>query len=519
MMQDRQLLKWPLVQQLYTRAPTVVNSSTSLSGALPIYDSRLINAYGEVIPGTKGEYQVFKRPGIGGEVLSGYGMPGGSYTYPSPASSGAVLNLYVTNGVLYASETAVSGFSAIPGAPCYFEIIDSNPITVIILVAGGSGGAGLAGSGFLYTPSTNACVPINDATFTSIVRVPGLAFLDGWTFVMDQSGVIWNTNGQSNAAVWNALNTIPANLYGDSGVYLARQLSYVVAMKQWTTQIFYDAGAQVEGEGSPLGLVPDATVPYGCMHPFTVAKIDETLIWVTTNQDLCPQVIVLDNLTPTIVSSPSVERILKNFQAVTGPIEVGGFGSYSTGVYSWGIKIAGHRLYGLTIFALDITLVFDIDQRLWYIWTDPEGGYWPYGYPSYRSPNYVDGVAGAQFVQHLVTGGIYTLDDMYTFPTDNGEIFNVDIYTPTTSFGTLRNKSLNNMYFDSDIIKGNQMFARYTDDDYNSWSNFRTIRLDYERPELDDEGSFIRRAYHFRHAAACPFRLSSAGLDLDIGIL
>ena len=39
------------------------------------------------------------------------------------------------------------------------------------------------------------------------------------------------------------------------------------------------------------------------------------------------------------------------------------------------------------------------------------------------------------------------------------------------------------MYFDCDIHKGNQMLARCTDNDYNSWSNFRIVDLGISRPE------------------------------------
>jgi len=345
---------------------------------------------------------------------------------------------------------------------------------------------------------------------------------------MDTSGTIWNTQNTDNVAVWNALNTVRASSQADQGVFLSKQLNYIVAFKQWTTQIFYDASAQISGQGTPLGAVPDSQVPYGCLHPFTVQKIDEILLWATSNQTISPQIILMQNLTPTIVSTPSVDRVLDNFSAITAYISGSPF-YYNPGIYSWVLKHAGHRFYGLTIPLLNVTLVFDIDQKLWYVWSDSNGNYWPFGYFTYEGVNLNVGAEGIHLAQCLPSptpyqlpfnlGSLYPIDGDYDFPTDGGNIFPVDIYTPSTDFGTLREKQLNMMYFEADQVLGSKMFARYTDDDYNSWSNFREIRLDAQRPYLDDEGSFTKRAYNFRHAAACPFRIRSSGLDIDIGIL
>src|SRR5208282_11370 len=493
----KDLLRWPLVQQLYTRIPVLYPDS----GYPPLTkDARLVNAYAEMVPGTKGDYWVFKRLGVGPIAQATFGLPGGAYSYGVPGSNGSTIVLSVVGGVLYNGNVAVSGtFSTIPGVPCYFETINSNPQTIAIIPAYGS-------AGFIYTPATNTVAGITNTTFLGINRVPGLAYLDGWFFVMDTSGTIWNTQNTDNVAVWNALNTVRASSQADQGVFLSKQLNYIVAFKQWTTQIFYDASAQISGQGTPLGAVPDSQVPYGCLHPFTVQKIDEILLWATSNHTISPQIILMQNLTPTIVSTPSVDGVLDNFSAITAYISGSPF-YYNPGIYSWVLKHAGHRFYGLTIPLLNVTLVFDIDQKLWYVWSDSNGNYWPFGYFTYEGVNLNVGAEGIHLAQCLPSptpyqlpfnlGSLYPIDGDYDFPTDGGNIFPVDIYTPSTDFGTLREKQLNMMYFEADQVLGSKMFARYTDDD----------------------GSFTKRAYNFRHAAACPFRIRSSGLDIDIGIL
>lgn len=236
---DKQLLTWPLVQQFFSRAPL----STTNPSAQELFDARLINAYGEKIPNSKDEFWVVKRPGVGPLSYNPVpGRSGGTYAYGIPNSDGTTLLLSILNGQLYANGVGVTGFVATPGEPCYFETINSNPVTVIILPSAASGAQG----GYVYTPSTGHIANMVDTTFIAINRVPGLAFLNDWLYVMDVTGTIWNTQNQSDAFIWSGLNTIQANNYGDMGVCLTRQLTYVIAMKQWTTNIFYDAGAQVK---------------------------------------------------------------------------------------------------------------------------------------------------------------------------------------------------------------------------------------------------------------------------------
>ena len=77
------------------------------------------------------------------------------------------------------------------------------------------------------------------------------------------------------------------------------------------------------------------------------------------------------------------------------------------------------------------------------------------------------------------------------------------------------------MYFSSDKVGGSKMLARYNDEDFSpsGWSNFREIDLNQTHPYLDQDGSFTRRAYHFRHYSRLPFRIKSADLQMDLGTL
>jgi hypothetical protein len=281
-------------------------------------------------------------------------------------------------------------------------------------------------------------------------------------------------------------------------------LNYLIAIKQNSAQVFYDAG---NSPGSPLGAVPDAQMPFGCLCGSSLQQIDNTLFWVTSNETISPQVVRVDNLVPLIVSTPSVDRILDNMMWMNP----------NKDVRSWVLKHAGHRFYGLTLVHNNITLVYDIDQRAWYIWTDSVGNYWPVAAMAYIPP--FQGAMGKHIVQHMNDGNVYHLDGDYAFPNDYGTLFPVDLYTPNFDGGVDRRKHLNLLRFNADVVRGSALQVRYSDDDYMSWSQFREVDLSRERPFLDRNGTFYRRAYHFRHKRNTTLRIKSVDLQLDVGTL
>lgn len=493
---------FPLVAPLQTRSPD-----------LPLTkDARLYNGYAEFNSLSK-EYDIYKRMGLGATpfVSETAGVGQGTYTYTGNSTTPQTLT--IINGTLYVTQ--VIGFpvphfvTAAVGtvdsdAPYQFETISSSPQVVVL-------GNGIAA--YIYQPSGGTLTQITDPNFP-LLFAPGWAFDDGTLYVMSNTGGIYGSS-IDDPSTWSALNLIQANSNADAGIALAKQLTYVIAMKQWTTQIFYDNGNAAPG--SPLSPVPDSQMPLGCASAQSVQSIDNTLLWVTSNQTVSPQIVQMDNLIPQIVSTPGVERILNNFTFVnttSNPF-------VNTGVESWSIKFGGHRFYGLTMKALNLTLVYDLDQKLWYIWTDPAGNYWPVVCMTYFPPFKLSQTfaKGIHYAQHATNGGLYPLDAPQIYPTDLGQIFPVDIYTPNFDGSIDRTKQLNMIRIQADRQMGSTLQARYSDDDYVSWSNFRTFNLGVKRPILPNWGSFYRRAMHFRHACPTPLRLRAVSLQIDVGSL
>lgn len=494
---------WPIAQNLDIRSPTTILTK----------DAKIINGYVEKDP-LDGKLWVYKRPGM-------------TITTTIPASNpintqGCFLSpngnlIYIHGGVAYFGG---SSFTVDPTDPYSFV---AGPQVFTAGYAQYNYNLGLHNSAVGYTASyNNTHIPpyilmtqITDANFTSIATgygfTPGFVSLDGTYYVMDIVGRIWGSN-INDMTTWPVLNVISANTTSDLGVGIAKQLNYIVAFKQWGSQVFYDAGNTT---GSPLAPVQDAQIPYGCAHGRSIQNIDDQLIWMATNRNIAPQVVLMKGLATRVVSTPAVERILDGVPPNVNPAD--------TSIFSWSFKHGGHKFYGLSVVSLGFTLVFDLSTEVWQIWTGASGGVWPIfqfagdsqvaQYFTPAAPSHTPPYPGS-------TSYIVSVDGDYIYPNDNGTLFPVDIYTRAEDFGTPRSKQLSAMYFLADQVNGSTLQSRYSDDDYQTWSNFESIDLSSSKPRLGSQGTFdYRRAYHFRHQANTTFRIKPGYLQMDIGTI
>ena len=251
---------------------------------------------------------------------------------------------------------------------------------------------------------------------------------------------------------------------------------YVIAFKQYSVEMFYDAG---NATGSPLGSVPGQKLNYGIRHFGTLSDISGVLLWVDAIRSGGMSVRIMDQLTAQPCSTPPIERLL---QAADRN------GYFNGPVYTWNAKIDGHMFYCLTIEGLNLTLVYDITQKLWYEWTAPNGGYMPIVASAY--------VGGQTLVQGKNDGNVYVLTTQA--PSDNGSQFTCDVYTPEYDGGTYRRKVIDRMRIVGDVQPGNIIQIRTSDDDFLTWSPFRTVDMGQKAPTLANCGTFVRRVWHLR---------------------
>ncbi len=512
----------------YDRLPLVIepdNRDTTTNK-----DAHLVNAYMETIKTlTRQEVQIYKRPGTlfssqpSGGTAAGQGMYnwlgniyaifGGTLykngvskgsvdttngVYRFSSNLGATPKLQLGNGVkaynyddanglvqIASTGTVVNAGSFLVGSTYIIAVVGTTDFTIIGAASNTVGisftatGAG-AGSG-------NATVSGFPAAF-----VKGWAFLDQTTYVMDSAANI-DGSGLNDTVNWTPTNTLQAQIEPDGGVALAKQLVNAIALKQWTTEVFYDAGNAL---GSPLGRIPGAKANFGCLSADSVQDMSGVLVWLATTRSREVSVVMMDNLKVQVVSTKPVARLLSTIDVTT--------------IFSWQLAIGQHQFYGLTSKVGNLTLVFDMTERMWSQWTDSNGNYFPMVAAA------VD-ASGNHLFQHETNGKIYTT--LQSMTNDDGVAITTDIYTPNYDGGTRLENTLYQIEFIGDQVAGSTIWVRWSDDDYKTWNGFKPVDMSLKHPIISDCGSFYVRAHHFRHYSNTTLRLQAVELQQGVGTL
>jgi hypothetical protein len=321
----------------------------------------------------------------------------------------------------------------------------------------------------------------------------GFVELDNTMYLMDTLANIVGS-ALNDAQTWPALNTVQANSEPGAGVYLAKHHAYIVAMKEFSMEFLYDANNPT---GSPLSPVNNSTILWGCVDGNTVQALGDRIFWLARERQGAYFIAALENMQHGKISTPGIDKIVGDS---TGPY------------YSFVLRDSqGHQFYGLTDAGVGYTVIYDIGEKLWYIWNSPGTAYFPYSNFIVHSNNTI-------IMQSTVPGNVgklYQLDEDFTVDVDGS--FDVDIYTPNTDLGTRRRKVLMRMDFITDQQPA-FLRVRFSEDDFKSFSQFRQVDLNVKRPTLTNCGTFRRRAYHIHHNAPYPLRLEAIELDVLLGV-
>lgn len=445
-------------------------------------DSRLINCFIEVDKNTN-ELSIFKRPGL--------------LKAASVVTNRQGLGIYYWNGhvysvweeILYEDTTQISNEMDDTHGPYRFDsILGATPK---LLLGNGYHAYSYYNDGTMHLSADLHTINVEYPEIT----VKGFSYLNGYTYVMQPGAVIWQSalNSVDHVGDWSAIAYIGAHIEPDNGVFLSKQLVYVVALKQWTIEYFFDAGNTT---GSSLGAVQGMKVSYGCAHQDSVVKINDVLFFLSQDQNASLQVSRLEQGAHTIVSTPAIDRLLDGIDTTT--------------IYSWQLKINGHSFYIITFKEADLTLVYDITQDLWSQWTDKDGHYFPIVASTYDAQ-------GRHVVQHENDGCLYYMSSDYH--TDDGAPIVSDIITPLYDAGTYRRKQMKMIKLVADQQSGDLLKIRHSDNDYGNWSNWRTFNLGHRQPLLTNCGTFVKRAYQLRHDTPFPMRIRALEVQIDIGTL
>lgn len=395
--------------------------------------------------------------------------------------------------------------------------------------------------------------------------VPGIVFIDGYFAVMDTNATI-RTSNLNDAPAWTALDFITAQIEPGAGKALAKTQNYVIAFKEWSTEFFYNAGNAV---GSPLSPVGNGFNLIGCASGASVTNLDGILFWVSQTRQKGRGIHVMQGLEAAQVSTPDIERILNLSSLAT--------------VHSYGLKIAGHTFYVLTLVDQNITLVYDMASKSWAQWssltlgtpvsvssitlsgttatvttaaahnlndgdpvliaganqaayngikvisyidsthytfettagtTTPATGTitsTPYTETYFKFTKYINAL-GKDLLQHESNGSLCELTES-TYQ-DVGIPVNVLIRTGELDGGDTLLKRYNSLEIIANKVSGTA-YARYSGDDYTTFSKYRPVDLSADRAKINRLGADRRRSFDIRYLGNTS--LQAGAMDLDVG--
>ena len=224
-------------------------------------DNRMINLFPEAIPeGGQTNGFLNRAPGLRLLATLGTGPIRGLWTHQSNGSEAYV----------------VSGSNV-------YKIDTSYNATLLGTVTG-TGPVSIADSGiqiffacnpdaYVYTNATNVFAKITDPNFAGAQTV---CYIDGY-FAFNQPGtqIIWTTN-IFDAMVIDPLAFAAAESSPDLVQAVASNNREVWVFGAGTTEIWYDAATVP----FPLAPIQGAYNEIGCIAPFSIAKLDNSLFWL-----------------------------------------------------------------------------------------------------------------------------------------------------------------------------------------------------------------------------------------------
>jgi hypothetical protein len=405
------------------------------------------------------------------------------------------------NAAPIVSFSGGGGVSATATASWQAGVIESVAIT--------NGGSG-------YTSSDNIVVTFTDVTgsgasatallnsFPTGPFVPGAVFLDSYIFIGTVAGRIYNCD-LGNPNVWNALGYISSEAEPDNSAGIVKHLNYILDFGQWSTEFFYDAAGAYPG--SPLASAPSYRVEIGCKNGNSIVTFEQIVIFIGISRTTGTGVYAIDGTAPVKISTPFIDRILGN--------------SDLADVTAYAFRMNGHPFYVLTLHDLNVTIVYDVAEKMWYQWTMWAIGNATSGIPGvyaeqYFRPSYYAGDESGYYVLDDDNGALYILsDNAYT---DAGAPIYYRAVTDIIDNGTTKRKFYNRVEIVGDKAPA-IMNIRFTNDDYKTWSSYRTVNLNASRPQTYQNGQGRRRAWEFLCTENQPLRLDCAEIDFEIGEL
>ena len=353
------------------------------------------------------------------------------------------------------------------------------------------------GTSAWFIKSDGSVTQVVDADFPS-PHIPTPVFIDGYIALPRANSVDVFTCDLDQPGSWTASNFLSAEMFPDYVVALSRQNNQVCVLGTSSIEFFYDAA---NASGSPLSRNDSTTIQMGTCSPYAVIGNEKYIFYLSQSDSGGRSAWLIDGFQPKKVSDEFIERILDSETNITA-------------AHGFGVRTKGHLFYVINLVGIGRTLVYDSDEKLWHEWSSNSSG----SHAIFRCSHIADNGSGVAYLLDNSNGNVYTLNP--SAYDDNGTSILVEIVTNKYDMDTYHRKFMWSLRLVADrynVASANSVTLNWTDDDYQNWSNDKTISLTDDWPAFQRLGSFRRRAFRVRHSSNNPLRLESLEVEYTEG--
>jgi len=358
--------------------------------------------------------------------------------------------------------------------------------------------------------------------------VPGGAILNGYLYVMDNDGTIYNSDLDDPTTI-TAGNTVNAEREEDGGVYLGKHHDHIVAFGDRTIEFFYD---NANPTNSPLNRREDVSYNIGCADGYSVWEDGDLTIFIGNDLENGIGVYALSQFGLKKISEGNLDALITKALTVDG---------YS--VFASGISAQGHKFYLLTFYVVstdivtEATYAYDFTANKWYEWETTVNGAsdFPIIDATIRSSQtlrYAEGI--------LSNGDIFTVNNDL-LPQDSiaasiyvasGYVVNdyiVETASDSTNIvmqirlGQLSGDTNNNKFMDNLAVLGNAtassqtLTVKVSDDNNANFTTAGTIDTSNLDNDLRTLGAFKRRNIELEYQGSEQFYIEGVETNVRPG--
>lgn len=221
--------------------------------------------------------------------------------------------------------------------------VNGNPAT---MASNGDGGGQL----FITSGDHGYCFDLTSNVFSTPLSSGATmcAFLNGRILVLDATNSLFRWSAFEDATSFDALDFAQRTLGGDRWVAMAVINSDIILLGSQTGEAWYPTTDPT----LPYAPRPGAFWQQGCSAPFSMQQINNSLLWVSRNDQGANQVMRLDGYQPIRLSTHAIEQALQGY-AITSDAT------------AFTYQQNGHLFYVLTFPSGNATWVYDAATELW----------------------------------------------------------------------------------------------------------------------------------------------------------